>query len=160
MSCVSVKIPNSCVCIKSILLSNQDTAKRAVFELLESDGIENYDIIKGFIEDVKSFGCKVAIDDFGSGYSNFDHIMSLDIDVLKIDASMIRNLDTEKSSQIITRTIVNFTKELNIKTVSEFVHTPEVFRKVQEFGIDYSQGYLFGEPAPEVCKNKKFSLIF
>lgn len=147
-------------CIKSILLSNQDTAKRAVFELLESDGIENYDIIKGFIDDVKSFGCKVAIDDFGSGYSNFDHVMSLDIDVLKIDASMIKNLDKEISSQIITRTIVNFTKELNIKTVSEFVHTPEVFKKVQEFGIDYSQGYLFGEPAPEVCKNKKFSLIF
>ena len=147
-------------CIKSILLSNQDVAKRAVFELLESDGIENYDIIKAFIEEVKSFGCKVAIDDFGSGYSNFDHVMSLDVDVLKIDASMIKNLDKELSSQIITRTIVNFTKELNIKTVSEFVHTPEVFKKVQEFGIDYSQGYLFGEPAPDVCKNDKVSLIF
>jgi diguanylate cyclase (GGDEF)-like protein len=147
-------------CIKSILLSNQDVAKRAVFELLESDGIENYDIIKAFIEEVKSFGCKVAIDDFGSGYSNFDHVMSLDVDVLKIDASMIKNLDKEISSQIITRTIVNFTKELNIKTVSEFVHTPEVFKKVQEFGIDYSQGYLFGEPAPDVCKNDKVSLIF
>jgi EAL domain-containing protein (putative c-di-GMP-specific phosphodiesterase class I) len=142
------------------LLSNQDVAKRAVFELLESDGIENYDIIKAFIEEVKSFGCKVAIDDFGSGYSNFDHVMSLDVDVLKIDASMIKNLDKELSSQIITRTIVNFTKELNIKTVSEFVHTPEVFKKVQEFGIDYSQGYLFGEPAPDVCKNDKVSLIF
>ena len=86
--------------------------------------------------------------------------MSLDVDVLKIDASMIKNLDTEKSSQIITKTIVNFTKELNIKTVSEFVHTPEVFKKVQEYGIDYSQGYLFGEPAPDICKNKKVSLIF
>ena len=147
-------------CIRSILLSNQETAKRAVFELLESDGIENYDIIKAFIEEVKSYGCKVAIDDFGSGYSNFDHVMSLDVDVLKIDASMIKNLDTEKSSQIITKTIVNFTKELNIKTVSEFVHTPEVFKKVQEYGIDYSQGYLFGEPAPDICKNKKVSLIF
>ena len=147
-------------CIRSILLSNQETAKRAVFELLESDGIQNYDIIKAFIEEVKSYGCKVAIDDFGSGYSNFDHVMSLDVDVLKIDASMIKNIDTEKSSQIITRTIVNFTKELNIKTVSEFVHTPEVFKKVQEYGIDYSQGYLFGEPTPDVCKNKKFSLVF
>lgn len=147
-------------CIRSILMSNQETAKRAVFELLESDGIQNYDIIKAFIEEVKSYGCKVAIDDFGSGYSNFDHVMSLDVDVLKIDASMIKNIDTEKSSQIITRTIVNFTKELNIKTVSEFVHTPEVFKKVQEYGIDYSQGYLFGEPTPDVCKQKKFSLVF
>lgn len=147
-------------CIRSILLSNQETAKRAVFELLESDEIQNYDMIKAFIEEVKSYGCKVAIDDFGSGYSNFDHVMSLDVDVLKLDASMIKNLDTDKSSQIITKTIVNFTKELNIKTVSEFVHTPEVFKKVQEYGIDYSQGYLFGEPTADICKNKTFSLVF
>lgn len=136
--------------IKSIIMSNQETAKRVVFELLESDGIQNYNVIKAFIENVKVFGCKIAIDDFGSGYSNFDHIISLDVDFLKIDASMIKNIDKERESQIVTKTIVNFSKELNIKTVSEYVHSLAVFQKVKELGVDYSQGYFFGEPMADI----------
>ena len=77
--------------IKSVLINNRETAKRVVFEILESEGLQNYTIIKSFIDDVKSLGCKIAIDDFGSGYSNFDHIISLDVDYIKIDASMIKN---------------------------------------------------------------------
>jgi len=131
--------------IKSVLINNRETAKRVVFEILESEGLQNYTIIK-------SLGCKIAIDDFGSGYSNFDHIISLDVDYIKIDASMIKNIDKERESQIITKTIVNFSKELNMKTVSEYVHSLAVFNKVKELGVDFSQGYFFGEPTIDITE--------
>lgn len=140
--------------IKSIIMNNLSTAKRTVFEILESEGLHNFPVIKSFIDDVKSMGCKIAIDDFGSGYSNFDHIMSLEVDYLKIDASMIKNIDKERQSQIITKTIVNFSKELNIRTISEYVHSLSVFNKVKELGVDFSQGYFFGEPTLDITELK------
>ena len=139
--------------LKSIISNNPDTAKRAIFEILESEGLDNFELIKTFIDEVKAYGVKIAVDDFGSGYSNFDHVISLDVDFIKIDGSMIKNIDKSRESQIITRTIVNFSKELNIKTVSEFVHSLAVFEKVLELGVDYSQGFFFGEPFPEVQKS-------
>ena len=132
--------------IKSKLLEYKILAHNVVFEILESDGIENYSKIIEFIDYVKSLGCKIAIDDFGSGYSSFEHILKLNVDYIKIDASMIKNIDTDINSQIITKTIVNFAKELKLKTISEFVHSKEVFNKVYELGVDYSQGYFLGEP--------------
>lgn len=124
--------------------------KKMVFEILESDGIDNYEVVAQFIKEVKNYGCKVAIDDFGSGYSNFAHLLALDVDYIKIDASIIKKTDTDRNSQIISQTIVDFSKRLNIKTVAEFVHSKEVFSVVKSFGIDYSQGYYIGEPKREI----------
>ena len=69
---------------------------------------------------------------------------------------MIKNIDKDENSQIITRTIVNFAKELGLKTISEFVHSKDVFDKVYELGVDYSQGYYFGEPVsnPEIFSKR------
>ncbi|HOV15378.1 MAG TPA: EAL domain-containing protein, partial [Spirochaetota bacterium] len=105
-----------------------------------------YDKIKDFISFAKFLGCKIAIDDFGSGYSNFSHVLRLNVDYIKIDSSMIKNIDKDENSQIITRTIVNFAKELGLKTISEYVHNEDVFNMVYDLGVDYSQGYYFGEP--------------
>jgi len=132
--------------IKQELKKNKPIAKRLVFEILESEGIENYKEVMVFIEEVKGLGCKIAIDDFGSGYSNFEHIMRLDVDYIKICSSLIKNLANDRNSQIITKTIVNFAKELGLKTISEYVHSREVYEKGVELGVDYSQGFYFGEP--------------
>ena len=142
--------------IKFKLLEFKDLTKKVVFEILESEGIDNYDKIKDFINFAKFLGCKIAIDDFGSGYSNFTHILRLNVDYIKIDSSMIKNIDKDENSQIITRTIVNFAKELGLKTISEFVHSKDVFDKVYELGVDYSQGYYFGEPVsnPEIFSKR------
>lgn len=123
---------------------------KITFEILESEGIENYEDVSGFIKGVKSYGSKIAIDDFGSGYSNFAHMLKLDVDYLKIDSSLIKNIHQDKNSQIIVETIVGFAKRLGIKTIAEFVHNREVFEKVRELGVDYSQGYYIGEPKPEI----------
>lgn len=123
-------------------------AKRIIFELLESEGIENYQEVSSFIAEVKEFGCRIAIDDFGTGYSNFAHILRLDVDLLKIDGSLIRNIDTDSNAQTILTAVTEFSKRLNLKTVAEFVHSEAVYTKCKELGIDYLQGYYLGEPKP------------
>lgn len=119
---------------------------KVTFEILESERIEEYEEVKKFIKNIKELGGKISIDDFGSGYSNFEHILRLNVDYIKIDASMIKHIDTDKNSQIIVDTIVGFAKKLDIKTIAEFVHSKRVFEKVKELGVDMSQGYYFSAP--------------
>lgn len=121
---------------------------RIIFELLESEGIENYQDVSTFIAEVKEFGCRIAIDDFGTGYSNFAHILRLDVDILKIDGSLIRNIDTDKNAQTVLIAVNEFSKHLGLKTIAEFVHSESVCNKCKELGIDYLQGYYLGEPKP------------
>lgn len=130
------------------LLNESNVGNRLIFEILESEGIENHTEISAFISHVKAFGCRIAIDDFGTGYSNFAHILRLNVDFIKIDASLIKHLDVDLSAQDIVRTIVEFAHRLNIKTVAEFVHSQDVYDECQELGIDYLQGYYLSEPKP------------
>ncbi|GGK79524.1 EAL domain-containing protein [Amphritea balenae] len=123
---------------------------QVVLEILEgvsSDGKKNHITQLGRI---KALGYKLAIDDFGTEYSNFERILELDVDYLKIDAKYIKNIDSDKNSYEIARAIVFFAHNAGIKTVAEFVHNEAVQRVVEELGIDYSQGYLFSEPAPDL----------
>ena len=133
-----------------ILKKNPEIACRTTFEIIESEGIENYEIVRDFIQKVKKYGSKIAIDDFGAGYSNFGHTMQLNIDYLKIDASLIKEIDKNEKSQILTETIVNYAKRLGIKTIAEYVHSEEVHKKVKALGVDYSQGYYIGAPQPTI----------
>ncbi|MFW2600540.1 EAL domain-containing protein [Aliarcobacter butzleri] len=127
-------------------IAKTNTAKQITFEIVESEQIENFEKINKFIKDVKSLGCKIAIDDFGTGYSNFSYIAKLNIDIIKIDGSLIKNIHIDKNIQITVSTIVNFAKALNIKTVAEYVHNKEVYECVKNLGIDYSQGYYLHKP--------------
>ncbi len=119
---------------------------RIVFELIESDGIENYKEVIEFINEVKKTGAKISIDDFGTGYSNFEYIMKLKVDYIKIDASMIKDIDHNINSQLVTETIIDFARKMNIQTIAEFVHSQSVFEVVKNMGIDFAQGYYFGKP--------------
>jgi len=129
-------------------LTKTGIGSRIVFEIIESEGIENFEKVMEFIIDIKQFGCQISIDDFGTGYSNFEYLMKLKVDYIKIDASMIKNIDTNNESEMITETIVDFAKKFGIKTIAEFVYSKSVFDKVNQLGVDYSQGYYFGKPEP------------
>ncbi len=127
-------------------LANYTKPKRVVFEITESEGIENFAEVSDFIKHVKNLGAKIAIDDFGSGYSNFAYIMKLDVDYIKIDASIIKNIVVDKNSYIITKTIVDFCKQIGMQTIAEYVCEKDIFDVVKELGVDYAQGYFIGEP--------------
>lgn len=128
-------------------IKNSPYSNRIIFEILESEGIDNYDTVRDFIRQVKQYGVNIAIDDFGAGYSNFVYITQLDIDYIKIDGSIIRNIHQNKTSQVIAHTIIDFASQLNIKTIAEFVASKEVFDYVNLLPFDGLQGYYFAEPA-------------
>ncbi len=121
---------------------------RIILEILEgvsATGKKNH--IKQLSE-LKSHGYALAIDDFGTEYSNFERILDLDIDYLKVDAKYIKNIDVSEKSFEITKAITFFAHNANIPCIAEFVHCESVQRVVNELGIDYSQGYYFSEPTP------------
>ncbi|MEA1916166.1 MAG: EAL domain-containing protein [Campylobacterota bacterium] len=128
------------------MLDSYQIGDRVVFEIVESESIENFELVAIFIDKVKSYGSKIAIDDFGTGYSNFKYLMKVKADYIKIDGSMIKNIDTDKDAQMVVETIVEFAKKMNMKTVAEFVENQSILDKVNELGIDYTQGYFYSEP--------------
>ena len=125
---------------------------RVVFEIVESESIENFEEIAVFLEKLKSYGCKIAIDDFGTGYSNFEYLMKVKADYIKIDGSMIKDIDTNIEAQMVVSTIVEFAKKMGMKTIAEFVENESILNKVIELEIDYSQGYHFSEPKRELAQ--------
>ena len=128
-------------------LKNSKAASRVTFELLESEAVQDFKRVDRFISEVVRYGAKIAIDDFGSGYSNFSYITKIDADYIKIDGSLIENIDVDEASEIVVDTIVQFAKKLGIKTIAEYVHSSVVMDKVCELGIDYSQGFYIDEPS-------------
>lgn len=132
--------------IETILENNPQIAQRVIFEILESEAMNDYQKVVDFIQMVKGYGCQIAIDDFGSGYSNFLHILSLDIDIIKIDGSLIRHLDTSLHAVLIVETIVGFAKKAGKKIVAEFVYNEAIHDIVKELGIECAQGYYTGKP--------------
>jgi c-di-GMP phosphodiesterase len=125
---------------------------KIVIEIVEQEGIDNYDNFFTFIKKLKELGCKVAIDDFGSGYSNFEYIISLSdyIDYLKFDGSLIKTIATDPKAQILIGSLKFLCDNLQIKTIAEFVEDEEILRYLQSIGIDYSQGYYIGKPSPTI----------
>ena len=122
------------------------TAPRIVFEILESEGIESYAEVTQFITKVKALGAKIAIDDFGTGYSNFENILKLSVDYIKIDGSLIREISTNTRHHIIVETIIDFARKIGAKTIAEFVSDEEVYNTLKGLDVDYSQGYFTGKP--------------
>ncbi|MEA2112337.1 MAG: EAL domain-containing protein [Campylobacterota bacterium] len=129
-------------------LKQCEDATRVVFEILESESVQDYELVRHFIHEIKSYGVKIAIDDFGSGYSNFLHVLELEADFLKIDGSLIKNIATDRQSLILVEGIVDFSNRLGMKTIAEFVENEEILDILKEIGVDFAQGYFIGKPSP------------
>ncbi|AXH14957.1 hypothetical protein CP985_13690 [Malaciobacter mytili LMG 24559] len=128
------------------LASIGSLAQNVTFELLEDENVRDFSIVKEFIHKVKTYGVNIAIDDFGSGYSNFERLLDFEPTILKIDGSLIKNILTDSFSRNIVEAIILFAKKEKLKTVAEFVSSKEIFDLVNELDIDYSQGYYISEP--------------
>ncbi|MDD2896144.1 MAG: EAL domain-containing protein [Aliarcobacter sp.] len=130
----------------SLLEEYKDDTSRIVFELLEDEVVRDFEVIKSFIKRVKKLGVKIAIDDFGAGYSNFERLLDFEPDILKIDGSIVKNIAKDSYSRNVVETIVSFAKKQKIITIAEFVENEEIFNILYDLGVDFSQGYYFGEP--------------
>ena len=117
-------------------------------ELLESEEIKDYKRVHEFCKKIHSYGIKIALDDFGAGYSNFSHILNLPVDFIKIDASLISNIDTNENSRLMVETIVGLAKRLGVETIAEFVSSKKILDVVTSLRVDYAQGYHMGKPEP------------
>ncbi len=132
--------------INKVLKENAEYTNLLEFEILESEEISNFEEVFKFINTVNEFGCKVGVDDFGAGYSNFNMLVNLNISYVKIDGSLIRSIDKSENQKIIVKTIDEFAKKFGFKTVAEFVSSEEIYEVIKEIGVDFSQGYYFDAP--------------
>jgi diguanylate cyclase (GGDEF)-like protein len=130
-----------------------DVGSRLVVEILESEVIDDYKKIMDSLNNLKKYGVRIAIDDFGSGFSNFEHLLELRPDYIKIDASLIKNIVTDKSSYILVKAISQFSKELGMKVIAEFVSSKEIFDILQELDIDEYQGFYFSMPSVDLMSD-------
>ncbi|MCD4667008.1 MAG: EAL domain-containing protein, partial [Sulfurimonas sp.] len=127
-------------------IEEEKIGNRLIVEILESENIKDYKILKNSIEKFRHLGVKIAIDDFGSGYSNFKQILDIHPEYIKIDESLIKNIDVDAHAFILTKFIATFFHELNVIIIAEHVHTKEIYDILKRFEIDQFQGYYFSEP--------------
>ena len=123
-----------------------------IFEILENEDVDEYETLLRFVNNIHKLGGKTSIDDFGSGYSNLLHVVSIPADFLKIDGSIIRECCNNKASEILVQLISTWKtmNERDARIVAEFVENEAIQDKLLRYHIDYSQGYLFSKPVPEI----------
>ncbi|HEX5329901.1 EAL domain-containing protein [Sulfuricurvum sp.] len=127
---------------------SDSVATQMCLELLETDMADDFVQLGMRVQELKEKGYRIAIDDFGTGYSNFINIAQLNIDYLKIDGSLIRQVESNVRTATIVEAIQVFSEKLGIMTVAEFVSSDEILHCIQSIGINYVQGYVLGKPAP------------
>ena len=127
------------------LEASKSLAQFLTIELLEYESLAN-DILLDRIVAIKSYGVKIALDDFGSGYSNFSIFENLPIDIIKIDGSLVKNIDNSKTSYIIVESIARLAKRLGLVVIAEFVHSKAVLDVLEELDVRCGQGFYLGKP--------------
>lgn len=136
-------------------LSQHNIGNRLIFEIVESENIGDYELLKSFIDKFRNYGVRIAIDDFGAGFSSFQQIVQTSPDYIKIDGSLIKDIDTDLSSLTIVKAIIQFSQELGIKVIAEFVHSEHILNILQSLGIKEFQGFYFYEPKPYFIEEKE-----
>ncbi len=130
----------------SRLKGRRDIAERLIVEITETAALQDIDETSRFVSSLRALGCKVALDDFGSGFTTFHHLKSLTVDVVKIDGSFIRDITVDTENQIFIHNLLALARALGVSTVAECVETQADADYLYGVGIDLLQGYYFGRP--------------
>lgn len=125
-------------------INNSDA--KITFEIVESEDVRESKVVKNYFSILQKLGAQLYIDDFGSGYANFDYLIKLNPDGVKIDGSLVKNILTDKNNEIIIKTIISFAKEVGMSVVAEYVENEEIFEKLKILGVDLFQGYYISPP--------------
>jgi len=128
------------------LQTDRDLAERLVIEITETVAMEEIAELAEFFASFRAMGCKIAIDDFGAGYTSFRNLKTMDVDLVKIDGSYVEGLVTNPDNQLFVRTFVELARNFNLPTIAEWVDSPEEVAMLRELGVDYFQGFYLGKP--------------
>ena len=152
----SLNVSNETACdpewlskLASAIHKTPEIAKRLIIEITESHAAESMEEALRFINSVKDLGCKVALDDFGAGFTSFRNLKNLPFDIIKIDGQFVNNLSDSHENQSFIKALVGLAKLFEVKTVVEWVEDKETAKILHEWGVDYLQGYAFGKPQRE-----------
>jgi len=126
-----------------------DVIERLVLEIVETENIQNYDQALDTIDYLKGLGCQISIDDFGSGYSNFSYLTQVKADVIKIDGSLVQEINKDDRTRELITSIVQFAHRSQMKVVAEFIDSEEIAAAVTNIGCDYGQGYYYSPPVSQ-----------
>ncbi|MGB6751576.1 MAG: bifunctional diguanylate cyclase/phosphodiesterase [Xanthobacteraceae bacterium] len=130
--------------LTSLLRSHSGAPERLIVEITESDAILNIEETRGFVARVKDLGCRIAIDDFGAGYTSFRNLRQLGVDIVKIDGAFVRDIITSDDDRAFVRSLIELAQRLKLKTVAEWVQDEEAAKTLRDWGCDYLQGALTG----------------
>jgi diguanylate cyclase (GGDEF)-like protein len=131
------------------LRANPGAAQRMTLEITETAAIQNIDETAGFVTRAKDLGCRIAIDDFGAGYTSFRNLRRLGVDMIKIDGAFVQNLPRSEDDRVFVRTLIDLGRSLNLVTVGEWVQDEEGAAMLREWGCDFLQGALIGRASLE-----------
>ncbi len=145
---------------EEFLFKNRFPSDRIVFEITEEEAINEINIVKEVIRIAKEKNIKFALDDFGTGYSNFIYLRYFDVEILKLDGSLIKNIDKDIDNQIIIEGIAHICRKKGIRLLAEMVETREELETLKEIGVDYVQGYYFGRPSSEPMLKAKGNVLY
>jgi EAL domain-containing protein (putative c-di-GMP-specific phosphodiesterase class I) len=128
----------------SLLRAHAGVAERLIVEITESSAIHDIDETRGFVARVKDLGCRIAIDDFGAGYTSFRNLRKLGVDIVKIDGAFVQNVLRSEDDRAFVRTLIDLGKRLKLATVAEWVQDESAAKMLEAWGCDYLQGALVG----------------
>src|SRR5437016_255686 len=141
--------PDWSATIESLMRSHPGVAERLIVEITETVAIQDIDDIRGFVTRLKNFGSRIAIDDFGAGYTSFRNLRKLGVDIVKIDGAFVQNIARSADDRAFVQTLIDLARRLGIKTVAEWVQDEEAAAMLREWGCDYIQGRLIGLASAE-----------
>ncbi len=123
-------------------------ASTLCFEITETSAISHLGKARELAQRLKSAGCSLALDDFGSGLSSFSYLKELPVDFLKIDGAFVKNIERNATDRAIVSSIVHVARAMGKKTIAEYVEDASSLSWVSKLGVDYAQGYCLSEPVP------------
>ncbi|UER67543.1 EAL domain-containing protein [Borrelia sp. BU AG58] len=144
----SLKSKNFRMFLRETLLTSHVPLQNICLEITETGILENFELVNNYFKELKSFGVKLALDDFGSGHTSLSHIKILPIDIIKIDGSFIKVINSSQTDLVIIKSIKEIADTKRIRIIAEFVSNEEILKKINEIGIDYGQGFLWHTPEP------------
>jgi diguanylate cyclase (GGDEF)-like protein len=130
--------------IESLMRAHPGVAERLIVEITETVAIQDIDDLRGFVTRLKNFGSRIAIDDFGAGYTSFRNLRKLGVDIVKIDGAFVQNIARSADDRAFVQTLIDLARRLEIKTVAEWVQDEESASMLRDWGCDYIQGRLIG----------------